>query len=136
MRIKFCIKPVCSVYVCFSCHVFTVYNCSVICFVHVTEDHSNLKYRTPKNTELAVQKTKNWGLYSMYIHVSGADTDHRKIIHIMELTPSGSLELDLELKFEYANEHNSSSLMSIIRELGHIFDQALAQWKAFSLAAT
>ena len=53
MCLKFCIKPVRSVYVCFSCHVFTVIYCSVTCFVHVTEDHRIYQFsNSPKNTDL------------------------------------------------------------------------------------
>ena len=59
MRLKFCIKPVPSVYACFSCHSFihVVYNCSVICFVCMSPkitEFIHLKFRTPENTDLAV----------------------------------------------------------------------------------
>ena len=50
---KIWIKPVCSVYTSrFSCHTFTVYNCFVICFVHVTNDHKILS--------LEHQRTQIW----------------------------------------------------------------------------
>ena len=59
MHLKFCIKPVCGVYACFSCHVFTVYNCSVICFVHVTEDHGiwSSEHRRTRIWQFRKQKT-------------------------------------------------------------------------------
>ena len=53
------IKPLRSVYACFSWHIFTVYNCFVIWFVHVTEDHRiwSLEHRRTRNWHFRKWKT-------------------------------------------------------------------------------
>ena len=62
------IKPVRSVYTCFSCPVFTVYNCSVICFVHISEDHRIWSLEHRRTQIWQFRTTENWGLYHRHRH--------------------------------------------------------------------
>ena len=50
------------------CHVFTVYNCFVICFVHVTEDHRiySLEHQRTHIWHFRKQKTGDFSLSSLF----------------------------------------------------------------------
>ena len=70
MHLKFCIKPVRSVYACFSCHVFTVY--LVIDFLMMTGSISKLLHSwlfiDPSEPQYETQTSKFNKIFKSILH--------------------------------------------------------------------